>query len=238
MIHEFDLGSLRYVVLPGSQSSTDIKFKKIYEQTYQFWLTEWEKIFKKIDPQFKINADDFSAQNKICAILHKDEVVGIQTLGKFTLDDFLSNPYFKPYTVDFLQNLVKQKIFSFQTMQYFLVNEKFSPRATGQNFAAIILGLSFMHQIFYRIDATITLARKDLAAASTARKFNMLQVGEDIKMHQVPVGQLLCTTPQPFPRNEVNQIVNELWQQRLEFHNTNHQENSNEQFRSFIPEAN
>ncbi len=232
MSFSFDLQSLKYVLLPGKLEGE--QEHELYDLVYCFWQDEWLRVFSAIDPNYQLDTRDFMKQKKICVILSHGEVVGMQTLGFFTTDDFLKDAYFKPYTVGFLQNLLEIGVKNFQSMHYFLVNEKFQPRVTGQNFAAVILGLSFKNQIEDHLDATITLARKDLAAASTARKFNMHQVGSDIEMHNVPVGQLLCLNPSPYPRQDVNQLVESLWSSRIDLTTTSKKEFSYEPARSFI----
>jgi hypothetical protein len=203
---------LDYFVFSGG--SRDFMDFKLYDAVLAFWKAEWSKVFSEIDAPFLINEKDFESQSRITAITYGDEVVGIQTLNDFVYEDIFCNPYFRPYTIEFIQGLVAQNVKRFQAMQYFLVSEDWSARATRINFAAIILGLSFKQQKFFSFDATVTLARKDVAAASTAKKFNMNQLGLDIQMHNVPVGQLLCTAPCLHPHEETNALINTLWNRK------------------------
>jgi hypothetical protein len=210
-----DMDGLEYVVVPGQNIVPECQ--ELHGKILDFWKVEWQKVFSKIDPEYKLNTTDFLRQSKICAILSGSEVVGLQTLGVHILSDFLEQDYFKPYTIEFFQTLNTLGVRKFQTMQFFLVSDKWGVRATGQNFAAIILGLSFNHQVAERLDATITLARKDVPASSTANKFNMNQVGANILMHNVSVGQLLCMKPGSYPRPEVCQAINSLWSKRKDY---------------------
>lgn len=223
---------LDYVVLPGQHILAEND--ELYNRIFKFWRTEWKRVFADIDPNFILDECDFSRQSKICAILAGDEIVGIQTLGVHQISDFLTQSYFRPYTIEFYQNLIQHKVRNFQTMQYFLVNEHWSARATGHNFAAIVLGLSFYQQKAEGYDATITLARKDVPATSTANKFNMIQVGSNIQMHNVPVGQLLCLEPENFPRPEVTKAIETLWNKRMDYVLKNKTEENYESVRNII----
>ena len=212
---KINMSDLVYVMMPGG--SYPVAAKDLYQKMLNFWLLEWKKVFQEIDPSYEINISDFENQSRVTAILYHDQVIAMQTLSDYNLNDVLVSPYFKPYTIGFVQELVAQNIKNFQTMQYFIVSEEWGVRRTGINLAAIILGLSFRQQSYFNFDATITLARKDVAAASTARKYNMLQYDCDIKMHNVPVGQLLCKEPVPYPNETVETFVDDLWKRKINF---------------------
>lgn len=206
---------LRYFVFKGSDGGHVPR--SLYEQTYEFWKTEWQSVFQQIDPTFDLDLNDFAKQSRVTVLKHQEQILGLQTLNDHQFLDFLEDPYFKNYSVGFLQMLSKAKVRTFQVMKYFLVSKLAGVKQTGLNIPAIILGLSFRQQMAYHFDATITLARKDNASASTARKFEMVQYGCDIEMHNVPVGQLFCFKPTSHPRSDVQEIIEFLWKQRQSY---------------------
>jgi hypothetical protein len=209
------VAELEYYILSGKPNSLTPPY--LHAAVKEFWAEEWVKIFEKIDADFRLDTDDFERQSRVTALVHQGKILGIQTLCDYSLKDIDSHSYFQPYSPDFIAELKKRNLITFQAMKYFLVGEKYGVRATGLNLAAIILGLSFNQQKYFDFDATITLARKDVASASTAAKFNMLQVGADIEMHNVPVGQLLCLEPTRYPRPEVADAVDLLWSRRRDY---------------------
>ena len=206
---------LRYLVVSGQMGCEGKNWHPAHNSflasIYHFWKTEWSQVFSEIHPDFEVNKESFFSQTRITALLWRESIVAVQTLTDNKLFDFIDNPYFKDYRVEFLQTLVRKKISRFQSMQHLIVGQRYGVWQCGLNLSAIILGLNFKHQEFLNLQATIGLGRKDNASANTARKFNMLQVGPDIELHNVPVGQLLCEKPAIHPKKAVQDLIDRLW---------------------------
>jgi hypothetical protein len=217
-MEKMNVADVEYCVFNGSPS--DGVPRNIYDAVKYFWETEWNGVFQKIDSTFVVDADDFQKQTRVTAIMYRGDVLGMQTLCDHRIEDVLTHPYFKPYTKEFIHGLIDHRLKEFQVMQYFLINEKYGVRQTGLNLPAILLGLNFKQQLHYGLPATVGLARKDVASASTAAKFNMKQVGPDIEMHNVPVGQMLCLQPARHPKTEVAETIEMLWERRVDYTQT------------------
>ncbi len=206
------LEDLSFVTVKGTPDR--LKRTPIYNAAFDFWQREWSKIFAKIDPGFETKEESFHNQTRISLLLHNGKIVALQSLTHHNLNfnELLNTSYFSDYRIEFFQNLQKRKITTFQSMQHYIVGEGFGPFQTGQNIAAILAGLGFLQQIKNNLDATITLARKDNASYTTSLKFGMLQVGTDITMHNVPVGQMITEGALPYPNDKVQNAINLLWE--------------------------
>lgn len=208
------ISPLDYVVFSGHPNAE--KYSPHYRPVFNFWLAQWQKVFDQLGSNTVVDPIDFWRQDKITAIVNGDEVVAINTLAHFTMDDVFIHPYFADYTVEFFQFLKRQNIYRFQAMQYFMVNEQWRAQITKQNFSAIMVGLSLKQQRHNQLDASITLARKDVPVTSLGKKYGMLLPVRDITMHNAPVSQLVHIKHQPFPKQDVNDAVDYLWNKRID----------------------
>lgn len=228
-----DVYDLKYIVLQKAAVNYCGQ-QKLLEKVYRFWKTEWESVFQSIDPGFHMTDEDFFGQDYFSFLMCKDQVIAFQSLNSYSLTDFFSDPYFKPCTVHFMQEMVKERINKFQALQFFIVGRNWSLRKTKINAAAILGGLNLHFQKFNNWDATMTLARKDNGAGSMASKFGMQELGGTIEMHNVPVGQYLTLSPGKYKKPSVDNAINYLWDNKELHLFTSNQRREDEQLREFI----
>lgn len=134
-------------------------------------------------------------------------------LSEFRIDDIHLHSYFSSLPIDFFDLLHARNIESIQTMQYLYVDESWSASQTLINFGAIIGSLSLKNRSTVNQSISLTLARKDLASASLAKKGGFVEISESRK-HNVPVGLLVCFEVKPYPQEEVNQWADYYWKNK------------------------
>lgn len=212
MLHHVDFQHLDYVILPGPWSC-DESVHTYQQLIFRFWEQSWNEVYQNLGSHERTSPGEFTKQSAITAILSGVEVVALHFLRVI---DVTTSEEMDRYSPCFRNTLLKNGVRTAQTLQYYFVNSKWSPRLTGHNFSAIIAGLSFRNQTEFGVDASITLARRDLPAVSVALKFGMHIAGSALQMHNVPVAQLYACSTHPYPRADVNNAINILWNRRVE----------------------
>ncbi len=205
------LKNIEYVVIHTSDRLSN-NHQKIYNTLKKNWYTNWQNLIRselKSDDEFSLS--EFDRQDRITALILNDSIVAMHLIGRYTPSDYDSHPYFKGYSIDFLAKLKTLKLSKIQSLQYFWVDPKYSKKITGINFAAILASLSLRHHINEGIDATLTIARRDIRVHETAYQFGFEDLVEPISMHNVPVSQLIVFHPTPYPNPDVEFWAEHYW---------------------------
>lgn len=195
------LKQIRYCIYSGDLSN---------HFTYDFWKDRWSSLMVNLGSH--IDDSEFLSQHKVTVLKHNDEIVAMHLLKTYSASEF-SHPYFAEYPEIAMARI--KRLNRVQTLQYFIVDENWSPANTLVNFGAILLCLSLKNQIHDGIDASISIARTDVSSASLGFKVGFEEIGSGA-MHNVPVKYVMCTTPTPFPKDDVNKWVEFYWKNRIE----------------------
>lgn len=183
--------------------------------THGYWKEKWTALLLKLGSSIASVEHEFLAQEKVTTLTLDNEFIGMHLLTTFNEADFTKHPYFAGYDQKFLDGLARQKVTRAQSMQYFFVDEAWSVPHTLINFGAIIGALSMRHHIVNNLDASVTIARADIAAASLAKKFGFDEISRT-EMHNVPVLMLACFAPKTYPKEDVNHWAEYYWKHRAE----------------------
>lgn len=208
----YELRHLKYRVLPGNPDKLAAQDCSDWLLAFSFWRDKWGKLLSDLGTEESLRDDEFYTQDLVSTIVHRDnEVVGLQSLKIYGLDELLDSSYYKEYSTEFTEFLSSESPTQIMTMQHFIVNPRWSARVTKTNFASVVLGLNF--KVFEELgsDLIITLARKDVPSHSKAIKYGMVQLGPDITMHNCPVSQLYARKTKPYPHQQTNDLINYFW---------------------------
>lgn len=210
------LKKLQYVVIyNGMDMSTEAE--KNYKKLQSYWEKSWTSLYKQLNSSETLNPNDFTMQDKITALTYNDQIVGMHLLKNYSKKDFSQHPYFTPYDSQFFSELEKNKVQQLQSFQYFWVDPEWSRKITGVNFAAIIASLSLKFQTSENLDASITIARKDIKVHETAEKIGFSELAPSTSMHNVSVALMACFKPQLYPDLRVNQWADYYWKNKMEY---------------------
>lgn len=212
------LKEIRYFVLPASHNDfhLDPQQKELLSRLREYWMEFWTNLYKSLGGSDVPNFEEFDRQDKITALMYKNSVVGMHLLKGYTPDDFTTHPYFQPYDTSFFAGLRARRVRRIQSLQYFMVDPKWSRKNTGVNFGAVIAALSLKQHVKNGFDASITIARRDISVTDTAKKFGFIELSESTKLHCVPVSLVACFQPTPFPEEDVNKLADYFWSTRID----------------------
>jgi hypothetical protein len=207
---------VKYLVLPATAEQVQEEYRPTLIHLRQYWMAFWTELYKKLGSTDVPEFEEFDRQDKITALLLGQNVVGMHLLKGYARGDFETQPYFKPYPSEFFDGLRARSTKSILALQYFMVDQKFSRKATGVNFGAVIAALSLKYQVQESFDVSITIGRRDISVTDTAKKFGFVELAESTTLHNVPVSLLACFSPKPYPENDVNVWADFFWQNRID----------------------
>jgi len=200
-----------------SQDALSTEGRKLYSRLQAYWEKSWLETFKLLKSSETLNPEDFTMQDRITALILGDEIIGMHLLKDYSEKDFNSHRYFQNYyNQNFINELKKLNVKRVQSFQYFWVDPNWSKKKTGINFAAIVASLSFKYQIEGKLDASITVARKDNSAYAIACGFGFDEIAVST-MHNVPVAQMICRRPMTFPDVLVAKYADYYWKNKTEY---------------------
>lgn len=210
----FDTSSLRYVITAGKPYLGAADFHK---QIYLHWHEFWEEQYRDYGSHLKLDPMDFYRQDFFQAIFSNDEIVATHSITGFSTQSYLEPySYFSVmHYADFVSDLERMDVVDFAALQFFMVNDKFSPKKTGLNLGAIMLGLSLELCKYLQFDAAVSAARSDVAALNVAKKFNFIELSGKHNVHNVPVVSIVCKNPRSYPRAQERDLTSLLWQNRI-----------------------
>lgn len=214
-LSDLELEKIRYQIV-HNEVGLPVEGQRFYEKLRAYWEKSWTETFKILKSNEVLNPEDFSMQSRITALVSGDEIVGMHLLKDYSVEDFKTHRYFANYNENFLSALNRFNVKRLQSLQYFWVDPNWSKKKTGINFAAIIGALTIKNQIDRRLDASITLARKDNASHDIACSFGLEEIDVSM-MHNVPVSQMICLKPKSFPDILVSKYSDFYWKNKIEF---------------------
>lgn len=214
-LSDLELDKIRYQVVYGEDGLSE-QGQNFYKKLQAYWEKSWTDTFKILKSNEVLNPEDFAMQSRITSLISGDSVVGMHLLKDYSEVDFRTHRYFKNYSENFLTALKRMNVVKLQSMQYFWVDPNWSKKKTGVNFAAIIGALSVKYQMEKKLDASITLARKDNASHDIARSFGLEEIDVST-MHNVQVSQMICLKPASFPDVIVSKYSDYYWKNKVEY---------------------
>jgi hypothetical protein len=194
----------------------------MYLHLFEYWKKSWTQLYSMLKSTQTLDPNDFFMQDKVTAIMHGDQVVAMHLLKNYEKSDFAVHPYFKHYNSEFMKGLEERNVRRVQSFQFFWVDLGWSKKITGVNFSSIIGGLSLRFQKEEGLDASITIARKDIKVNETAERFGFKEIAPEGMMHNVPVALMACFQPDPPPDLQITTWCEYYWNNRTEYKSTNY----------------
>ncbi len=182
---------------------------------YRYWRDKWGALLRDLGTTEPMDPLEFLRQDKVTLLTCDGEIVGMHLIKEYARSQFSSEPYFQGYNEEFLRELDRRGARRVQALQYIMIDDKWSVANTLMNFGAILICLSLRHQTENRLDASISIARADVAALSLCLKLGFEELSVS-RMHQVDVGLIACFEPSPYPKPDVNEWVDYYWKNRVE----------------------
>lgn len=212
---ETELSHLHYVVIYNQANLSNSSFL-LFKKLQRYWETSWTDLYKQLKSPEILNPEDFLMQDKITALFSGEEIVGMHLLKNYKKEDFSRHRYFKTFDQKFFNQLQERGVEHLQSFQYFWVDPRWSRKKTGVNFGAIIASLSLKFQSIEELDASITVARKDIKVNETAEKLGFKELTSSSTMHNVPVALMACFNAEPYPEEAVVKWADFYWKNKIE----------------------
>lgn len=217
----------KYILIPGKPYHSSCP-PDLYRLLFRQWCDFWSKEYSEYGSSAELDPMNFYRQDKYTAIIDGDQIVATHALTFFDLNyDFDKFEYFgEMHQIPTLERLKSDGLTRILVQQYFMVNSEYSVRKTGLNLSAVMAMLSLRNQKGY--DGTLTAARTEVAAGSLALKIGFNKISESHLVHNVPVASFFCENPKPYRREQENDLVDYLWNTRLDFINSWRTENESQ----------
>lgn len=183
---------MKYIILPGKNPPPeDAIFHQI---AYDFWYNHWFEFFKKHDPNYILNPDDFFRQDFIGLIADQTTPVAIHLYSIFdvTLDHQLKHSYLNyNFSPQFFKKLIKMNVKRAMTFEALLVNPLFRKTETGRSIAPLLFaqGIQLLKSID-DVEAMIAPARSDIGVAQLAHSCGAITI-EHQDLHGIPVSLIV-----------------------------------------------
>jgi hypothetical protein len=183
---------MKYDVLPGGLKSKNNP--QLFEAAYDFWYNSWTNFFRKQDPQFTINPNEFFRQDAIGVLSLKDSIVGIHLYSEFDLSlkicqmhEYLN----QNFTPKFFIKLQNKNLMNVMTFEGLMISPEFRKSFTGVSLAPVLVGLSYQYLLSKpHVQAMIAPARSDNGVAQLGLNSGC-DILEEIVLHGTPVALLL-----------------------------------------------
>ncbi|MFZ3229907.1 MAG: hypothetical protein WA160_06870 [Pseudobdellovibrio sp.] len=186
---------MEYILLPGKNPiSEDQKFHKI---AYDFWYTNWSNFFKKHDPSYILNPDDFFRQDYIGLLAEGEIPLAIHLYSVFDLSiPYQLNQSYLSYNFapTFFSTILGDGIKRVMTFEAMMVNPDYRKTETGKSIAPMLFaeGIQLIKSI-KNIDAMIAPARRDIGVTKLAHSGGAETI-VDHDLHGIPVSLIVGKT--------------------------------------------
>lgn len=211
-----DLKLCKHVIFRGGENSSRESQSLLLDKVSSYWFTFWSKHFQECDPHYQLCPKEILRHDLISVLFFKDEIIGSHLLSIHSLAKHDGDPYMRNLTPEIVAEL-REWGDSCLSMRYYQIDPNFLPGRTKVNFPAILLGLSLRIQHALEVDFSFSIARTDVAAVNTSRKFGFEILPLSFQMHNHPVCAIACRKPLEHPRKEVAAAVLDLWNNRRTF---------------------
>ena len=183
---------MKYILLPGKNPyPEDVLFHQI---AYHFWYNHWFAFFKKHDPKYILNPDDFFRQDFIGLLADETTPIAIHLYSIFdiTLSYQLNHSYLNyNFSPQFFNALISMNVRRAMTFEALLINPLFRKTETGRSIAPLLFaqGIQLLKSI-NNVEAMIAPARSDIGVAQLAHNCGAITV-EHQDLHGIPVSLIV-----------------------------------------------
>ncbi len=214
---EFNASEFKYTILPARFCAK--QYLPLYDQAFKFWYDNWTKVFRDIQAEKTVNADDFFRQDFIPVITYREHLVAIHlyTLFDFRTEAVLQHSYVKTnFNNEFVGACRERGLEKMMSMESIFANPDFRKSKTGINFPRLMASLG--QKIFTEhtdAQAIFAPARVDLKVSASVQPigFEVLQPG--VILNNVPVDFIICMRDKIQPPPDDEQLfVQRLWRGR------------------------
>lgn len=212
--------SLQYIVFPGTPVPGALP-NPSYKDVYHFWKQSWKQEMANAggDPRY-VNADDFIRQDSILVVLSQDQIAAMImcTLYDLSLPSVRDVKYFSSFQPEYFERL-SEKGSSVLTMEFLMVHPEWRGGRAGAPLGAVMIGLGIKeaHSI-YRAGAALGVGRVDNGVNRSLRGFGGTALGRVSKVNiECEIVGIYNGLAKPFPKPEVDTLVSQLWQTRIDY---------------------
>lgn len=211
--------NFKYIILDHRHPLTPVGFK-YQRELFTFWRGYWNDILRSVGLQEEMDPAEFYDQHKITAILYKGSVVTMHLLSFVHRPQYASSPYLAKFNEELKNHFLHSSINSFLTLQYLTYNSALKSTKEGPfRYLGMVMGtLSTLHKQLENVDAVVSVTRKDLGVSNSLAKMNFQSI-DGGQYNNTPVAFQISTDPKMYPHEEVANLVQHFWNNRIEINN-------------------
>lgn len=212
---------LQCVILPGKHVAPE--GKDYCQAIYAFWHEEWSATFKN-DSKEKVPdilySDDFRRQDQIVCLLHQAKPIATFSLDLVNVELLVDRQQrcLRHYPTEFLQELCDSGNPEAIIMSYMLVSKAWRRYQSNVPIAYILPGIAAKILLASSAGCVMATSRNDVKADDVGRHHGF-RLHSDLKLYGVAASIMImkkstvkiCDVP------GVNDAVNYLWENRLDF---------------------
>lgn len=166
--------NLAYYILPGTYKKIDY-YLKLHNQLYNFWSSNWSKVFSSLTNPTEIKNSEFRRQSYIGALMSdSSDVIGLTLHTVFNLESLAdcNHHYFScNYSDQFLKELKNKPLTKVVSIEYLTVSENYRKGELGFSAAKYLVALAHRLQLLLRAEASISSCRKDFKVDKLEMQF-------------------------------------------------------------------
>ncbi|MGE3973375.1 MAG: hypothetical protein AB7F59_02480 [Bdellovibrionales bacterium] len=213
--------NLKHYILPGNCTNYDVDMA-LHNETFHYWKSFWQKVYKDNGAQSIIKIEDFFRQNYIGILTHDQEIVGLYSSTLFHLeqDSATEHPYFQSsFNQQYIESLRARGVTSCVSAEYLTVAPSWRKiaRSTKISIAEVIVGLQIQLFRSLDVDAAVAIVREDVKIHEMAYRWGYYAVQTGIVKHNTPCQLIACSKNQIkwHPDENLNRMVKMLWSGRI-----------------------
>lgn len=212
-----DAHSLSLVAIEGDNQGSN---KGLYHKAFQLWYDVWSQTFRELDDSKHIPSDDFTRQDEILALFHKEQCVALICHRYVETDNpaIWYDSYFNPWPSHAKEALRTGKHLVIGSQ--ISIHPDFRGRSHGMSLKELIVHCSLSHLAKKDVDAITGVMRADKAMHHLFYACGAQPLERGLVFHNVPV-DLVAFFPKTHPiqvpdtyKAAVNDLVTALSHRR------------------------
>lgn len=186
----------KLVLINGANCSPE--FIPSYREVYSHWKKIWQTTFQELDGQSEIDSDNFSRQDEILALFHKDRCIAVacHRYADLLLPSLMDDTYFSSWPEE-IKTKIQQMQGRIAIGNQISIDPAFRKLPDGTAMKDVLLWFSLNHLKAQEINFVLGAVREDKSLDKLFAKYGAQILKQNVHLHNVPV-TLVC-----FQRDEI-----------------------------------